>query len=85
MLKIKGRKEASFKEEKRRLIEIIKNIQDDYLNKAKLETRIYDNMIKSYSTRLAEIEEQMTFIEAQEALGENKFFRKLLRRIGIVK
>jgi hypothetical protein len=36
-------------------------------------------MVRSYSTRLAEIEEEMTFLDAQEVLGENKWWKKILR------
>ena len=79
LAKVKGKKKA-LNQERNRLIELIKKTQDDYLNKAKIETRIYDNMIRTYSKRLSEIEEQITFLEANEALKNTRFFRRLFRR-----
>jgi hypothetical protein len=48
----------------------MKGLQEDYLNQAKLETRVYENMLKSYSARLAKVEEEIVFLEAQEYLGK---------------
>ncbi|MBI2629805.1 hypothetical protein HYW76_01765, partial [Candidatus Pacearchaeota archaeon] len=45
-----------------------KKLQDDYMNKKKIETRVYQNMLKSYASRLSEVEESIAFIDAQEAL-----------------
>jgi hypothetical protein len=84
ILKIKGKKKALI-EEKKRLSELIKQTQDKYLNKAQLDTRVYERMIRSYSTRLTEIEEQLTFFDAQEALDSNKFSRKILRFLRVRK
>mgnify|MGYP001613981883 FL=1 len=66
--KIKGKQKA-LKQEKERLYDLVKNLQNDYLNKGKIETRVYENMIKAYSTRIIEIEGKLTFIEAKEALS----------------
>jgi hypothetical protein len=82
MFKIKGKSKALV-EEKKKLIEQLRGVQEAYLNEGKMETRIYDNLIKTYSSRLAEIEEQMTFLEAQEALGEGKWWKKVSRVVGI--
>ena len=84
LMKIKGRKRA-LEDERKRLVELVKKIQEDYMNKGIIETRIYENMIKSYSGRLAEVEEELTFFDAQEALSQNKWSRRLLRVIGIRK
>ena len=81
MLKPKGRKDA-LEQERERLVGMVKKLQDDYLNKGTVETRIYENMIKSYSTRLAEVEEQLTFYDAEQALAENKWSNRLVKRIG---
>lgn len=78
MLNVRG-KEKALTEEKKRLVELVKKVQDEYLNKRKLETRIYENMVKSYSNRLAEVEEELTFIEAEEAFGKKSFFKKLFK------
>jgi len=45
------------------------------LNKGKLETRVYENMIKSYSSRLSEVEEQLAFMEAKEAISRERKVR----------
>jgi hypothetical protein len=74
LLKIKGKKIALL-EEKRKLVELIKDVQKKYLLRGKLETRIYENMLKSYSARLSEIEEQIAFVEAKEALENHGFNR----------
>lgn len=75
LLKIKGNKTA-LDQERTRLIEMIKKAQDDYLNKGTLETRIYENTLKSYTSRLSEVDESLAFLEAKEALkGENKIMR----------
>ena len=76
LFKIKGKKKA-FGEEKKRLIEMVKKVQDDYLNKGKMETRIYENTMKTYSGRLAEIEEELAFFEAKEQLTGNSKLSKL--------
>ena len=78
LLKIKGKKKALF-EEKKRLVELMKEIQDKYLNKGKMETRVYENMLQSYSAKLSEVEEQITFLEAQKAFGSNKSFWKIFK------
>jgi hypothetical protein len=80
ILKVKGKKIA-LEEEKKRLLELIKKVQDEYLNKGKLETRIYENMIKSYTSRLSEIQEKIAFADAQDALGKHKFFNTLITNI----
>ena len=67
LLRARGKRKA-LDQEKARLIELIRKAQDDYLNKNKIETRIYEGMIKSYSSRLSEVDEQLAYVEAQEAL-----------------
>ena len=38
------------------------------MNKGEVDTRVYENMLKSYSTRLTEVEEQLTFLDAQKVI-----------------
>lgn len=71
LVKLRG-KNKSLAEEKEKLVELIKKTQDDYMNKGTIETRIYENMIKSYTSRLSEVEEQIAFLEAQKVLSSNK-------------
>ena len=82
LFKIGGRKKALF-EERKRLIEMIKKAQSDYLKEGSLETRVYENMLKSYSSRLSEVEEHIATLDASEALEENKFIKKILARFGL--
>lgn len=84
LLKIQGKKKA-LSEERKKLTDLMKNLQDKYLNKGKMETRVYENMLKSYSTRLIEVEEQITFLEAQKALKSDKFFRKIFKFLKFIK
>ncbi len=76
MLKIKGRRKA-LDEEKKRLIAMVMKIQDDYLNKGKIETRIYENMIKSYTKRLSEVQEEIATMEAEEAVKRERSVRRM--------
>lgn len=82
ILNVKGKKKA-LKSEREILIDLIKDIQKKYLIRKIIETKVYKNMLKSYSTRLAEIEEEIVFIEAQEELaksGLGKMKRKVLKK-----
>jgi hypothetical protein len=40
-------------------------------------------MLQSYSTRITEVEEQLTFMDAQDAINANTFSRRLLKLIRI--
>jgi hypothetical protein len=55
------------------------NIQDDYMNKGKIETRVYENMLKTYSGKLSEIQEKLAFMDAQQAFDQNKFLHRVFR------
>jgi len=77
--KIKGKKKA-LEEEKKRLIDLVMDVQDKYLNKSEIETRVYDNIIKSYTTRLADVDSKLTVIEAEEALASINFLKKLFKK-----
>jgi hypothetical protein len=79
MLKRKGKKNA-LKDEKTRIISLMKELQEDYLNKGKIETRLYENNIKTYSKKLSDVEGDLTFLEAKEALKANRFIKRLFRR-----
>ncbi len=79
--KIKGKKRA-FEEEKKRLTQMIMDVQDKYLNKSQIEARVYDNTIKSYTTKLADISGKLAVIESEEALRGNGFFGRLFSGIN---
>jgi len=49
------------------------------LNRGLIDTRVYENMLRSYSKRFTEVEEEITFLDAQEALKFNNWFSRLKR------
>jgi hypothetical protein len=54
-------------EERNQLVEIMKETQEAYITKGKFETRIYENMLKSYSERLTDVEEKLALVEVKRA------------------
>jgi len=78
MFKIRAKRDA-LSEEKKKLILLVKKLQDEYLNKNKIETRVYENMLKSYTTKLSEVQEKIAFIDAGDALKKQKFLRRMFR------
>ncbi|MCD6274684.1 MAG: hypothetical protein J7J15_01505, partial [Candidatus Aenigmarchaeota archaeon] len=82
LLKFKGRKRA-LREERERLLNLIKNTQKLYLEKGKLETRIYVNRLKSYARRFAEVEEKLVSLEAEHKIRkEESILRRIKRWMG---
>ncbi len=75
LLKVKGKKLA-LQQEKARLISSMKDLQERYLSRGILETRVYENTLKSYSTRLAKVDEQLVYLEASEYLGKEVKIKK---------
>jgi hypothetical protein len=84
IMSLKGNRRA-LADEKIRLIDAIKKIQEDYIIKGTLETRIYEHMLKNYGKRLTEVEEQIVFIEAQDELNKNSLWNRFLRKIKLKK
>ena len=41
--------------------------QKAYITQGKYETRVYENMLKSYSTRLSEVEEKIALMDVKKA------------------
>ena len=76
LFKIRGR-ERALKGEKEKLYTLVKELQKDYLQKGKIETRVYGNMLKIYSTRIVEIEEKLVYIEAKQILHKKYPLKKL--------
>jgi len=54
--------------ERGRVLQLLKQSQRMYLKSGNLETRVYQNRIKSYTERLVEIEERIAELEAQRAM-----------------
>jgi hypothetical protein len=80
LFKLKGKKKALV-QERERLVELVKGVQSDYLNKGKMDYRVYKGMLESYMRRLTEVEEEETFMDAEKALRENSFFRNFFRKV----
>ncbi|RLG14472.1 MAG: hypothetical protein DRN66_01930 [Candidatus Nanohalarchaeota archaeon] len=71
LFKFFKKKSLILEEEKARLLDIIKDAQKIYLSAGNLDTRIYENRIKSYSERLVEVEEQLAAIKANDAMKKS--------------
>lgn len=70
-----GREEARLMEQQKRLMDMIKETQKRYMEKGDLETRIYEDKMKSFTSRLGEVEEKLAFIKAQQALKKGMVAR----------
>jgi hypothetical protein len=54
--------------QKKRLLALVKGIQHDYMVKGHMDTTIYELMLKSYMSRIAEVEEKVVSLEARKSL-----------------
>jgi len=61
--------------EKKRLIEMMRELQDDYLNKGTMDTRIYENMLKTYAKRLTTVQEQAVYLETRGMLKKKNLMK----------
>ena len=73
LMKLSGKRNALM-QERDRLFILIRQVQDDYLNREKIETRAYENMLKTYSGRLNSIQEELAFMDAKEELNKTSGF-----------
>jgi tetratricopeptide (TPR) repeat protein len=62
-------------EERKKLLEMIKQTQKIYMESGKLETRIYENRMRSYVERVTEIEEEIANLEAKRVMKRRRWFR----------
>jgi len=76
MFRLRGGKKEALKEEMIRLKKMITDTQKLYFEKSGIETRIYENMMKSYATKLSDVEEKLVSMEAKEALSKRKLGRE---------
>jgi hypothetical protein len=60
------------KDEKARLEHLIGDLQKAYLEDGKVESRLYENRVKSYLARLSEVEETIAVEEAKVRLRQKK-------------
>ncbi len=54
--------------ERKKLLNLMKETQKLYLEKGKIETRIYQNKMRSFAERLAEIDERLATLDVKEEL-----------------
>ena len=66
------KKEERFKQERKRLLDLMKETQKKYLVGGMIETRVYYSKMRSFSTRLSEVEEKIALEEAKRALKKGK-------------
>jgi len=71
------KKHEALSMERKRLIGMMKILQEDYLVKGNIETRVYENMLKTYAHRLTEVQEQIAFIDTRKMLK-----KKNLKKFG---
>ena len=69
------KKEERFKQERQRLLDLMKDTQKKYLVGGLIETRVYYNKMRSFSTRLSEVEEKIALEEAKKALRKGKLIK----------
>jgi hypothetical protein len=49
------------------------------MNKGRIDTRVYENMVKSYANRLLGVRQELAFIDAQDELNKvSGFWRSIL-------
>ncbi|HLC51412.1 MAG TPA: hypothetical protein VJH90_03505 [archaeon] len=60
------------KDERDRLYDLMTKTQSQYMERKMIETHIYQNKMRSFATRLSEVEEMLAFKEAQRAIRESK-------------
>ncbi|MFH1359228.1 MAG: hypothetical protein ABIH37_05040, partial [archaeon] len=61
-------KNKMLKSEKEKIINLIKELQEDYMKKKKIETRTFELKMESFNKRLGEIEEKLATLEAKKAV-----------------
>jgi hypothetical protein len=57
-------------EERKRLLDLMKETQQLYLQSKKMETHVYESRMRSYAEKLAEVEERLATLEAEKAINE---------------
>ncbi|MFT4304145.1 MAG: LamG-like jellyroll fold domain-containing protein, partial [Candidatus Woesearchaeota archaeon] len=71
LLKFLGNEVHNLLHEKDRIMNLMKEVQYDYIETKKLDTRAYENRMQTYQERLVEIEERLITIEADNAMKKS--------------
>lgn len=72
-----GKKTRKLMQEREKLFSLIKQTQDMYMRKKSIETRVYESKMKSYTSRLSEVEENIALEEAQSEIKKKSGFFRL--------
>ncbi|RLJ02595.1 MAG: hypothetical protein DRP10_00845, partial [Candidatus Aenigmatarchaeota archaeon] len=81
LFKIRGTEKA-LKQERNRLLKLISEMQEAYLEKGKLETMVYLNRLKSYAKRLSEVQEKIATLEAKKEIEKKtRFWYKIRSKL----
>ena len=78
LLKV-GTEEERLKQEDERLMQMIKDTQKKYIEKGDLETRVYEDKMKSFTTRLGVIQEKLALLKAQKAIKGSGAIERIKR------
>ena len=70
MLKLFKPVSKKLNEEREKILNLIKSTQAEYLEKGNIETRLYQNRMRSYAERLTEVEEHIADQEARNAIRQ---------------
>jgi hypothetical protein len=73
-MKMRGKSKV-LNQEKMRVKDLIRTLQDDYMNKGTIETRVYQNMLKTYANRLTKVEEELAFIDTKKFIKSSRKFK----------
>jgi hypothetical protein len=71
-LNLKGKRKA-LEEEKIELRKLLEETQRAYLSEGNIDTRVYQNMIKAYSSRLAKVEGELISAEVKSFFRKKRF------------
>jgi hypothetical protein len=63
---------TELQEERRRLFDLIKELQYGYMKKKTVDARVYDLKVQSFNRRVGEVDSQIAEIEAKSALKRFK-------------
>jgi len=74
-------KEKRMKQERERIIEMIKGVQKGYLEEGKIETRAYELRLESYNKKLTDIDEGLALLEAKRALRRSFGFGRKVPKV----
>jgi hypothetical protein len=63
---------TELQEERRRLFDLIKELQYDYMKRKRVDSRVYDLKLQSFNRRVGEVDSKLAEIEAKSALRRFK-------------